>query len=230
MTVNFALFVYFYYTMYSQVQSIAGWSKYEMMFFRGFSEMFFTIFLMLTVNSLQSLPRKIVTGELDFLLLKPVDSQFSISLSEPNLGFGLNLLTGAIVAGYSWVHMEATVDWWRLGLALIYTLLGLGLLYSMCMVIVTIAIWAKRAQFVSQVFFSLFGFLFVPASFFGGVPRAIFSYMLPVLFVFTVPVSWLLDKATWGMAFTAAVLSLGWFWISRVFWKRSVQFYTSSGS
>lgn len=230
MSVNFGLFVYFYRTIYGHVDAIAGWTKYEMLFYRGFAELFFTLFLMLAINNLQTLPEKITTGRLDFVLLKPIHSQFMVSLSDPHLGFALNLVSALGMILYSSAHIGWEADWFRLGGALLFTAIGLVMLYSVCMVIVTLSMWVQRAEFVNQVFFSLFGFLFVPSTVYGGVSRIVFSYALPVLFVFTVPVGLLLDKGSAEMPIATLLLAPVWFAASWYFWRTSVRFYTSAGS
>jgi hypothetical protein len=87
----------FYKTVFAKTSSIAGWSEPQYLFFVGcffaLNGLLETLFLE-NCNEFAELVR---TGDLDFLLLKPIDEQFLISCRKIDWSTGTNVLMGAIV-------------------------------------------------------------------------------------------------------------------------------------
>src|SRR6185437_8513390 len=85
----------FYATVFGMTNTIAEWNRPQYLFFVG---AFFTLngiietFFLENCNDFAELVR---TGDLDFLLLKPIDEQFLVTCRRVDWGTGPNVLMGA---------------------------------------------------------------------------------------------------------------------------------------
>ncbi|MFN3690016.1 MAG: ABC-2 family transporter protein, partial [Fimbriimonadales bacterium] len=69
-----------------------------------------------------------------------------------------------------------------------------------------------------------------PTDVFDRVLRRVFTYVLPIAFLATIPTKALLGKASPGFLVFAVVWALGFFIAGRLFWKYALRSYTSASS
>lgn len=70
--------------LFDNFNNIAGWEKYEVMFMYGFGQIVFYMYYMLFLES-ENISDKIQTGEIDQILLQPINSLFRLSSNKLNL-------------------------------------------------------------------------------------------------------------------------------------------------
>src|SRR6185369_191784 len=122
----------FLWVILRQIPELSGWAKWEILALFGMtasalgcSELFF--------NNIWMLPYYIVQGELDRLLIYPVDSLYFLLVTRPELHAFGNLVTGLLLTGADLIHFQAPWYVWLLAPFLI--LLGC-VLYAGALVIV----------------------------------------------------------------------------------------------
>jgi ABC-2 type transport system permease protein len=219
----FGLFL-FYRTGYT----FAGWRWEEAIVVLGIFtilEGFSTTFL---APNLSKIVEHVQNGTLDFVLLKPISSQFWLSARVispwgfPNLVFGFCIL---LYAGS------------KLGLALSNYLLtlipltfGFISLYSIWFMLGATSIWFVKIYNVTEVLRGLMEAGRYPMAAYPASYRFFFTFVVPIAFLTTVPAEALLGRgeAVWiiGASFLAIVL----LYASNKFWKFALRFYTSASS
>jgi ABC-2 type transport system permease protein len=112
-------------------------------------------------------------------------------------------------------------------------LCGAGVLihYSLMFLLASVAFWTVRAQGIVWGYYSLFNIARLPDAAFQGFFRAFFTFAMPMLLVANVPAKLLLNRLTspgpvlllFGMAGVC-------FFVSEVFWRRSIRRYTSASA
>ena len=97
--------------IYGHTDQIWNWSKYEMIVLLGTYIMVDSLVTGVILNNLVTLSEKIRTGQLDFFLLKPIDSQFLVAIHYFDLGFIYGFLIGLIliVIGVIKLHLRLHV-------------------------------------------------------------------------------------------------------------------------
>ena len=104
------IMVAFYATVFTKTNAIAGWSQNEYLFFVGsffaLNGLIETVFLE-NCNEFAELVR---TGDLDFLLLKPVDEQFLISCRRIDWAVSMNIPMGMAVMALALVRRHWEFD------------------------------------------------------------------------------------------------------------------------
>ena len=178
--------------------------------------------------NLNRIVRHVQEGTLDFVLLKPIRSQFWLSIHTLSLWGIPDLIFGLLIIGYAGRKLNLGID--KYLLTIFPLACGLVILYSLWFILSATSIWFVKIYNVTEV---LRGFLDAgryPITAYPAAYRFFFTFIVPVTFLTTVPAQSLLGQIqfTWwlGAVFLAIVL----FFISTQFWRFALRFYTSASS
>lgn len=181
--------------------------------------------------NLSRIVQHVQRGTLDFILLKPMDSQLWLSLRQlspwglPNIALGLILLLYAGIQN----HLPLTA--YLLGLLPI--LLGLIILYCIWFAVATTTIWFTKIWNATEV---LRGFLEAgryPVTAYPPAYQFFFTFILPVAFLTTIPVNVMRGSypgtaSNWIVIQSLIAFALLLF--TRWFWRFALRSYTSASS
>ena len=169
-------------------------------------------------------------GTLDFVLLKPIDSQFWLSLRTlspaglPEIGLGLGLL--------AWGSHQAGVVFTLPSFFTVLVMLVAGglILYSLWFLIAATSIWFVKTWNATEVLRALLASGRYPLNAYPPALRLLFTLVLPVAFLTTVPAQVLLGEAAAPMLLAGLGLAVLFFAAARAFWLFALRFYTSASS
>jgi ABC-2 type transport system permease protein len=216
--------------IYRHTDSIAGWSESEALMLAATLYFIDALISTLFYFGLSELPTLVRQGTLDFVLFKPVDSQFWLSLRRINLDQLGSLVVAVLLGIYALSRLEYTPSLLNVALYFGMVLTGVLIFYSFHFMMMTLSIWLVRVEnlwVLSEVFAQIGRF---PTDVFDRVLRRVFTYVLPVAFLATIPTQALLGKASAGFLWFAAAWAIGFFVMGRVFWKFALRSYTSASS
>ncbi|MBJ9978111.1 ABC-2 family transporter protein [Pseudomonas sp. S75] len=83
--VGILLALYFLDAMFSEVVTLGGWNQEQVLALFGVALILEGLLEVWLFPSLHTLSEKVRTGDLDYLLVRPVDSQFLVSCSKISL-------------------------------------------------------------------------------------------------------------------------------------------------
>jgi ABC-2 type transport system permease protein len=215
--------------LFSQRKSVAGWSAEEALVVTGFFMALKGILLGAIQPALGNVVEHIRKGTLDFLLLKPVDTQFLLSTSKLDLSHLADVLAGFALALYAARASGARLSPAALGLSLLVLLCAVTILYALWIMVVSLSFRVVKIDNLSYLIVSTFDAARFPASVFRGVLSIVFTFVIPLALMTTYPALALLSKlAPRQLGITFAV-ALGFLASSRVIWLRSIRYYTGAG-
>jgi ABC-2 type transport system permease protein len=223
----------------SQRTDIAGWTKYEFFVFIAttiFVNSLVEAFFMDNAEELSELTR---TGGLDFALLKPIDTQFLVSLRKVSWsGITKLILVGGLLA-YSLPKIEGLrVTPVHVVLYVAYVLMGVAILYSVMIALAATSIWLGRNQSLYDFWFYITNFSRYPMEIydgpFGTPLRHVFTFVVPILVVINVPAEILAKpfeaRERWWLAAFAIVAAAASLAGSRWVFQRALLSYRSASS
>ena len=228
----FALQLAFMSVLYSHTDSIAGWSKWEVVLLVGCSNFLQQLFTAFFLTNLTDVSEHIRTGRLDFMLLLPVNTRFLVSLRKVDLGAYINASCAVGVMVYALHRLQLHPTWLQYAGFSVLCLSGLLLHYSLTFLLCAIAFWSVRAQGFIYGYYNLFNIARLPdAAFPRGAFKAFFTFGLPMLVVSNVPTKVLANRleSPWELALALGVAAV-WFALSEGFWRFSLRHYTSASS
>ncbi len=208
---------------------LGGWSLDQALVVLGMAtllEGFSSTFLRPNVGRIVEYIRE---GTLDFVLLKPFDTQFWLSARNisiwgmPNMFFGLGIVV------YAGVRLGVTGR--QYVFSLLPVVLSLIILYSLWFMLSTTSIWFVKVQNMTGILRGVLDAGRFPVPAYPRKFQFVFTFVIPVAFLTTVPATTLLGNDAGGARLlTALILAALLFALSRTFWRTAIRFYTSASS
>ncbi|OYV84444.1 MAG: ABC transporter permease, partial [Planctomycetia bacterium 21-64-5] len=137
---NFIYVLIFEYT--GEIGARTGWHKYEFFVFLAttlFINSLVQTFFMPNANEFSELIR---SGNLDFALLKPIDTQFLISLQRVEWSSLANFVFAGGLLGYSLARLSHRPPVLQMLLYPVYVACGVAVLYSLMIVLSSVSVWS----------------------------------------------------------------------------------------
>lgn len=227
----FGLQLTFFNVIYSHTDSIAGWSRWEVVLLVGaahFIQQLFQAFFLTNCTQLSELVR---TGKLDFLLLLPVNTRFIVSVRQVDLGGFVNAGTAVGVMLFAIHKLQIHPGLAHVAGFLALAICGIFLHYSLMMLLSATAFYTVRAQGIVWGYYNMFNIARMPEGALRGVFRAVFTFVLPMTLVANVPAKALALRMTdLRQSLMLGAITISWFLISEGFWRLSLRRYTSASS
>lgn len=224
----------FFATVFAKTTSIAGWNQWQNLFFVG---CFFTLngiietFFLENCNEFAELVR---TGDLDFLLVKPIDEQFLITCRRLDWGTMPNMLLGSGVMGVALWQMGWSFDLVKVLTFLVTFGCGVAVAYSFMLLLTALSVWMVRNQSLMEMWWLFSSLARYPKEIFRGSwaePMGLFfTFVLPILLVINVPANAMVRVIQPGMVGYTIVSTLILFWASRRFFLHALRSYRSASS
>ena len=176
-------------------------------------------------------------GTLDFILLKPIDSQFWLSARNcspwgmPSIVLGL-----ALIAYGGWRENFTPLNY-LMGIPPL--ILGLVILYSLWFILGATAIWFVKVANLTHVLYQLLEAGRFPVTAYPAAYTFFFTFIVPVAFLTTFPAHLMIGRADLqsmmhasapALLLLAAGIALALLGFSRWFWRFALRFYTSASS
>ncbi|MEX0612883.1 MAG: ABC-2 family transporter protein [Pirellulales bacterium] len=193
MNIGFYLLIFEYTDQIGSDGTAGGaWDKYQFFVFIATSLFINSVVQLLFMTNADEFSELIRTGGLDFALLKPIDTQFLISLRRIEWASLANFVVAAVLMGYALPRVEGfLLTIWQVVLYPVYLLGGIGILYSLMIVLAACSVWLGRNTSIYDFWFYITNFSRYPMEIYYGPVgdwlRRAFTFVLPILIVVNVP-------------------------------------------
>ena len=169
-------------------------------------------------------------GTLDYVLLKPIDSQFWLSVKKFSFAGLPEIILGLSIVFWSSIQSGFSFSLYSLLIFIISLFIGFIILYSVWFLIAASSIWFVKTWNATEVLRALLAAGRYPISAYPVVLRFIFTLVLPVAFLTTFPAEAILGELKINILFFGIILSSSFFIFSRFFWNFALKHYTSASS
>ncbi len=178
--------------------------------------------------NLNGIVKQVQSGTLDFVLLKPIASQFWLSTRTLSPWGIPDIVFGLITIGYAGTKIGLTaIDY-------VSSLIPLGFgflsLYSLWFMLGATSIWFVKIYNATEVLRGLLEAGRFPVVAYPTAYRFFFTFVVPVTFLTTVPAETLLGRGQVSWIMGSGLLAIALFGISQAFWRFALRFYTSASS
>jgi ABC-2 type transport system permease protein len=222
-------FVAILFVVYRNTDQVAGWTRGEALVLAA------TVFVMNAFStafffSLTEIPQQVRMGTLDFVVTKPIDSQFWVSTRRFNFDqIGTALAGFAMVAiGVVSAKVAPSPAQWMAYVVLVVA--ALALFYAFNLALMTTGIWLVRVDNLWVLSDSMVQVVRYPLDIYGTGLQRLFTFAIPLGFLSTIPARQLVR------GFDPQMLALGVAWavaallLSRAFWCFAMRYYGSASS
>jgi len=229
-----AILIAFYETIFAKTSMVAGWDRYQYLFFLGFYFALGGLLETLFLENCNNFADLVRTGDLDFYLLKPMDEQFLVSCRTIDWSCAPNVLMGAGVMLAALVFGGWEFDVGRLLLFLITLVCGTGLAYGFLLLLTAASVWFMRNQSLFEMWWLFSTLMRYPREIFSGTwayPAGLFfSFVIPIMLVTNVPAQVMMRAIEPKLVAYAAAATGVVLWASRRFFKFALERYRSASS
>jgi ABC-2 type transport system permease protein len=229
-----SILLVFYRTVFARTNIIAGWSEAEYLFFVGcyfaLEGLIETLFLE-NCNEFADLVR---SGDLDFILLQPIDEQFLVSCRKIDWSTAPNVVMGGAVMVLALQQMDRPID--ALQVLLFLLLFGCGVLiaYSFLLFLTSTAVWLVRNQSLFEMWWLFTSLMRYPREIFQGTWATplgwFFTFVVPVMLVVNVPAHTMVRVFEPAFALFSVGVAVVLLWASRRFFRHALRRYRSASS
>lgn len=213
-----------------RTQSAFGWTRDELVILAILYIIIIGVFHFFFTRNFDRFSRIIDQGELDFLLLKPIDSQFiatCLILNFPNL---IRVLLGTILLMVYLSVRHISLPLIGIMGFFVFVVFGVILLYSLWLFYSSILIWFPRLTNIIEFLYTINGMGRYPTEMIEGLRNILVLFLLPFSIAIATPAKILVRGTLQGDGWMLMAISLGMFILSRFWWKFALRFYTSASS
>lgn len=212
----------------SKTPVVFGWSRNELILLTVLMNVIFGLYRSFIDANFWRFSQIIHYGDLDIVLLKPVDSQFQMSLWIFDLSSLLRFLFASIFAVYLIIIFHITVSLISILFFLILSTASIILLYSITFIMLTLTIWFTRLSNLIDLINTVTNASRYPKEMFEHLTTFVFFILLPIVIIISTPVKALFQKGSLSDSLLLLAFSFVFFSISRIFWKFALRFYASA--
>jgi ABC-2 type transport system permease protein len=219
------LHVFFYHR-----DQIGAWGYYEAMLVVGFFSLFNGFIEALLQPNMSRVIEQIRKGTFDFVLIKPVNSQFIASLRHLSIWKLADVAMGLGICTYAMARLALSPTIADLLVAAGFVFCGTVILYSIWLMMVTSAFWFVRIDNISELFTAIYETGRFPVSVYPSWMRGVLTFVVPIAFITTFPAAAILGRAELHLLSVALLLAAGLFCGCVYFWRFAVRRYSSASS
>lgn len=216
--------------VYEHTNSLAGWSKYEMIVLLGTSMLVQRFLMGFFWSSIFEMGRNVRTGNFDFFLAQPGNVMFMATTRKLDPDGLVNSVIAIAIVLYGLHHLNVHPSFQHVLLYALMVFSGLVIHYSLLVMSVSLVFWMTSAQGVEGTYFALTEFSRLPRQAFRGVAEALFVWLLPVVVVSYAPASTLARQFDWRLVLWLGSVALVWFGLAVLVFNLGLKRYTSASS
>ena len=169
-------------------------------------------------------------GDLDFILLKPINSQFFISCRYVNSYAIISMIILSVFITkltYSYHNNFILIDFIYFIISLI---LGMLIFYSFEFIIACLAFWFRNFSYAGWLAGELTKYSRRPDSIYKNFFRKTLFTVFPMAMISSVPARFLIFGANIKLLCLQIVVALSFLWITTIIWKKGLMKYESASS
>lgn len=224
--VRMALVIIFFQSIYGHMQTIGGWQPYQMYLLLG--TWFFIdgiAWASYTRGFNGRLPHAIERGDFDLFLTKPVNLKIFLSyrfidviFTTPAIISAIGLIIYGSIISLEPIHIFSY---------LFFLAMAFWIHHSFSLILGTINFFhiLEAPMYLRNSILHLGQY---PITIYTGLIRVVFSFVIPLAFMFTIPAKAFLGKATIQEAVLLVLVGLFFYLFSSFFWKLGIHHYESA--
>lgn len=216
--------------LFSYAGEVRGWSQADVIVLLGLHGAMTGLLAMFVGRNMWEMTEYVTRGNLDLLLIRPVNTQFHVTTRWIRPDQAFNVVTGLIVTGFGIARTGTVPGAADLIQATIVFLAGFVLIACAWSALSYLAFWTHSVSTVIMFFQDVMQAGRYPVTFFPGAVRVLFTAIVPLAFATTFPaqaitggISWWLVGASVAFAAIAVVLL-------RFLWNHAIRRYSSASS
>jgi len=209
--------------------SLGGWQFWDVVVLLGIFNALAGVVETVFRPGIGHLPSDVRSGELDLVLVRPVDAQFYVSFRRLDVWRLADVVLGLALAAYAFAQSGRSVNAWMLISFVVTFAVAIAVVYAIWVALMSLAFWFVAVENMAALFDALFEAARNPVSAYPGALRFLFVYLIPIAWTTTIPASALTGRLQPALAIWALAVGIAALGASRLLWRAALKRYTSAG-
>jgi len=216
--------------VFTKINTLAGWNFGDVLVLNGVHLLANTASWLLFRGGINDFDRVINRGEFDFYLVRPVSAQFYASIQRIDVEDVARGIVGIVVMFFGLSQNNAVIQLIHLPLFFLTFFCGQAVLYGVFLSLKTISFKSIQGWATNNIAFRFQELASYPTDIYRGILKTVYTFILPLIFVATVPTKALLGKLPFELAVGSIIAAIISFCIARFFWQMGIKNYSSASS
>lgn len=216
--------------VFSFAEDLGGWNESELLAVLGIHILLGGILATFIIPNMFTFMFEVREGQLDFTLMRPVDSQLFVSTRLMRFWNVVDIIVGIIVLGWALSGLASDLGFVDVVLFAMALLCGALVLYSVWMAFTTTAFWLIDTDEMANLITGLYDAGRWPIRVYPFWLQGALTIVVPLGVAITVPAEALTDRLTAGGMATLVVVTIVALTLSRFYWKYGVKNYSGASA
>jgi ABC-2 type transport system permease protein len=216
--------------MFSHTSAINGWTLGQMIVLLGVYYLIQGAQSVVFETSFERFMEHVRLGTLDFILIKPANSQFMVSARHVQIAQLGQMALGLLLVGVGVVQVGAAVGLFEIVAFVLTLVCGLALVYCLLLVLSTLAFWFVRVENLLAIFWSFLDAGRFPVDVYPGWLRVTLSTVVPIGIAVTVPAQAVAGRLDLLGLLAMLVGTVGVWLCASWFWRLGLRNYTGASA
>lgn len=212
------------------VSSVFSWSRNELLLLASTYSVFIGLFHAFISRNIHRLSEEIYYGRLDYMLVKPIDSQFAASLWTVDFISFFRIVMGLLLSWYFVGVLQLAITPLILLWYWVFIFVGLCILYSIWLSVISITIFNPRLSNLIDLLYHVSELTRYPQEMYQHVSMIIYPLLFPFIFILIPPTKILLQQYSVAQGIQAVSVAIAFLLVSRLIWTQSLKHYASASS
>ncbi len=222
--------VIFFKALYQNTTSIAGWSVDEVLLLVFICGLVDSVHSFFFASGFIDIPNLIRQGNLDLLLLKPINKRFFLSFRLINVGQILNVIFNVVMIIIYTNKITTNLSLTNVLLFILLIISALIIVNAFYFSLSMLAFWVIKVNAIIGYSQELFTVGNKPINVYPKIIQKIFTYLIPLGVAFSYPILYLSHKLSTSSLIAGFVIAVIFFALSHVLYRRGIKKYTSATS
>ena len=210
---------------------INGVTPDEMLIFIGTYSALSGVFMTFYYLNFWTIPDLVRTGDLDMLIIKPISTQFLVTLQRVYIGYALvSLPIGGAMVVVGWVRAGVPVNFLHIFSYLALTICGMILAYFLFLMLSLSAFWFIGGGGMQMLGDMLWDFNNMPMIIYNEKIRIVGLFVIPIFAVTNMGPLAAIGRITPQLIIWSIISPILLFYIQRLIWKKAMRRYSSASS
>lgn len=217
--------------LFDKIPNFQGWGFSDLILLLGFGQIYVYGSYMIYDANLSNLPKKLISGEFDRMLTKPINIKFLSSFGSIVIAQIIPTITTVTPLILYGLAGRENLTVYLLAVALLLVIGGLIAFYFLTLSLIGLSFFIDNAQSVKDFLVQRTTDLSrIPISYFPKSVQMILTYAIPLAFVAYFPVLIIKDgEVLWSSFLSVFCLSLVFYLIQKIVWSKGLKNYSGVG-
>ena len=181
-------------------------------------------------TNIKKISRYIKKGEMDYIILKPLNTQFFISMRYIDFAQLLSVLIPTSIVLYLIIKGYISFNGFTLSIYLSLIICGIIIRYVFGFIIMLCSYWLTELGALYSLYNEFFDLASYPISIYKGFIKSIFIYVIPIIVIANFPVMFIYKLLNPSFIIYTFFLTIILLIISKLFFNFAIKNYTSASS